>query len=48
VSLRDMKIGPVFAPVFQHHQKLVFDAKRVGLASKATPPCLQMCFSERP
>jgi hypothetical protein len=32
VSLRDMKIGPVFAPVFQHHQKLVFDAKRVGLA----------------
>src|SRR2546421_8486743 len=33
VSLRDMKIGPVFAPVFQHHQKLVFDAKRVGLAS---------------
>ncbi len=28
-----MKIGPVFAPIFEHHQKLVFDAERVGLAA---------------
>src|ERR1700747_809637 len=28
-----MKIGPVFAPIFEHHQKLIFDAKRVGLAA---------------
>ncbi len=28
-----MKIGPVFAPIFKHHQKLIFDAERVGLAT---------------
>ena len=28
-----MKIGPVFAPIFEHHQKLVFDTERVGLAT---------------
>src|SRR3979411_1946062 len=33
VGLPDMKIGPVFAPIFKHHQKLIFDAERVGLAT---------------
>ena len=28
-----MKIGPGFTPIFEHHQKLIFDAKRVGLSS---------------
>src|ERR1700720_3222612 len=32
VGLPDMKIGPVFAPIFKHHQKLIFDAER-GLAT---------------
>jgi hypothetical protein len=30
-----MKIGPVFAPIFKHHQKLIFDAERVGLPPAA-------------
>ncbi len=28
-----MKISPVFPPIFEHHQKLIFDAQRVGLAA---------------
>ena len=33
-KLRELtKIGPVFTPIFEHHQKLIFDAKRVGLSS---------------
>jgi hypothetical protein len=27
IGLPDMKIGPVLPPIFEHHQKLVFDAK---------------------
>jgi hypothetical protein len=40
VALRDVKIGAVFAPVCEHHQKLVFDAKRVGFAAS----CLLLAF----
>jgi hypothetical protein len=57
IGLPDMKISPVFPPVFEHHQKLVFDATcwacpRLLFATvwrqKATPPSLQMCASGHP
>jgi hypothetical protein len=43
IGFPDMKIGPVFPPIFEHHHKLVFDAKRIGLAAS----CLLLAFCSR-